>query len=166
MAYWLERKSQFEHFGVNFPVLVRRDSFLWIDRGTNKKINKLDIPLELFFLRQDRIVSRYLKAHAENEFQLKQEKIEVEKIFQEIANKAKEIDPTLVRTVEAEGVNVIKGMEHLEGKLRKAEKQRHEVALKQIESVIDKVLPDGKPQERHTNFLTFYSRLGLSLIHI
>lgn len=160
LAYWLERKTQFEHFGVNFPVLVRRDSFLWIDRGTNKKIGKLDIPLELFFLRQDRIVSRYLKAHAENEFQLKQEKTRVEKIFEDIAGKAKDIDPTLVRTVEAEGKNVIKGIEHLESKLRKAEKQRHEVAIKQIESVVDKILPEGKPQERHTNFLTFYSRMG------
>src|SRR6185436_12759892 len=37
LAYWLERKTQFEHFGVPFPMLVRRNSVLWLDRDANKR---------------------------------------------------------------------------------------------------------------------------------
>ncbi|MEO6759385.1 MAG: bacillithiol biosynthesis cysteine-adding enzyme BshC, partial [Saprospiraceae bacterium] len=34
LAYWLERKRLFEHFGLPFPVLLRRNSAVWLDRDT------------------------------------------------------------------------------------------------------------------------------------
>jgi len=37
LAYWLERKSQFAHFGVFYPMLIRRNSVMWLDKGTTKK---------------------------------------------------------------------------------------------------------------------------------
>ena len=37
LAYWMERQSQFAHFGLNFPILMRRNSALWLDRGMAKK---------------------------------------------------------------------------------------------------------------------------------
>ena len=36
LAYWLERKTQFEYFGVNFPMLIRRNSVLWLDKEVVK----------------------------------------------------------------------------------------------------------------------------------
>ncbi|MDH3651059.1 MAG: bacillithiol biosynthesis cysteine-adding enzyme BshC [Saprospiraceae bacterium] len=159
LAYWLERKTQFEHFGINFPMLVRRDSLLWLDKGTQKKMLKLNLTIDQFFLRKDRIISQFLKSHAAHEFQLKDEKGKIVDLFAEIATKAGNVDPTLVSTVEAEAKNQIKSLEHLEAKLKKAEKQRHEIEIKQIENIVDKLMPDGRPQERHENFLSFFTRL-------
>ena len=46
ISYWLERKEQFQHFGINFPMLVRRNSVLWIDKGSAKKMNKLELSIQ------------------------------------------------------------------------------------------------------------------------
>ena len=43
IAYWLERKEQFEHFGINFPMLIRRNSVLWIDKNSQNKISGISI---------------------------------------------------------------------------------------------------------------------------
>jgi len=46
LAYWLERLKQFEYFQVPFPVLIRRNSALILDKGTRKRREKLELRLE------------------------------------------------------------------------------------------------------------------------
>lgn len=158
LAYWLERKSQFEFFGINFPMLVRRDSCLWIDRGSVKKMQKLDLPVTDFFQPAVEQIKAFVQKNAEHEFSLSAEKNQLEEIWNQIAQKAETIDPTLKGAAAAEGKNQIKAMEKIEDRLRRTEKQKHEVALGQIESIRSKLYPDGGLQERVVNFLEFYLR--------
>jgi bacillithiol biosynthesis cysteine-adding enzyme BshC len=158
LAYWLERKSQFEYFGINFPMLVRRDSCLWIDKGVVKKMNKLDLEISDFFKDEVQQIKDYVAKNAEHEFSLKDEKLQIENIWQAIAGKANIIDPTLKGAVAAEASNQIKNLEKIEDRLRRAEKQKHEIAIGQIKSIREKLYPGGGLQERYTNFLEFYCR--------
>jgi len=48
----------------------------------------------------------------------------------------------------------------LEGRLIRAEKQKHEVGLNQIRSIKDKLYPNNGLQERYDNFLSLYTRYG------
>ena len=60
LAYWLERKKQFVHFDVFFPMLIRRNSALWITQKQLKKAKRwIDHPLELFQTK-DRIIREAL----------------------------------------------------------------------------------------------------------
>src|SRR5690606_12389272 len=48
-AYWLELKGLFDHYNINFPVLVLRNSFLWMDASQVKVQEKYHISdTELF----------------------------------------------------------------------------------------------------------------------
>jgi uncharacterized protein YllA (UPF0747 family) len=38
LAYWLERRTQFEHFGIPYPILVRRNSVLVVRQGFDQTI--------------------------------------------------------------------------------------------------------------------------------
>ncbi|MCB0676906.1 MAG: bacillithiol biosynthesis BshC, partial [Saprospiraceae bacterium] len=62
--------------------------------------------------------------------------------------------------VEAERVKQIKSLEQLEGRLVRAEKQKHENAINQIRSIRDKLFPENGLQERYDNFLAYYLRYG------
>jgi len=76
--------------------------------------------------------------------------------------KAEKIDPTLVPKVKAEGASQLNSLEKLEGRLMKAEKQKHEIAVNQIRTLKEKLFPNNGLQERYDNFLNFYLKYGES----
>ncbi|MEM1214968.1 MAG: bacillithiol biosynthesis cysteine-adding enzyme BshC, partial [Bacteroidota bacterium] len=160
LAYWMERREQFAHFGINFPVLVRRNSLLWLDSGSVKRMQKLDLSVSDLFQDADALVRQYVETTTDHELTIAEEKAQLETLFQSIANKARAIDPTLAKAIEAEYTRQAKSVDNLEGRLLRAEKQKHETALNQIRSLKDKLFPDNGLQERHDNFLNFYVRYG------
>ncbi|MGB0929180.1 MAG: bacillithiol biosynthesis cysteine-adding enzyme BshC [Chitinophagales bacterium] len=40
LAYWMQLKGVFDHYDVNYPMLVLRNSVLWIDKGNAKRMEK------------------------------------------------------------------------------------------------------------------------------
>lgn len=160
ISYWLERQKQFEHFGVNFPMLIRRNSALWVDRGACKRMDKLGLTAKDLFDDTESLIKRFVADETDNELSLGEEKEQLEALFEAVAKKAEEIDPTLRKKALAEGARQLKSLENLEGRLMRAEKQKHETAINQIRSLKDKLFPDNGLQERKENFLNFYLRYG------
>ena len=160
LAYWLERKAQFDHFRLNFPMLIRRNSALWIDAASLKRLQKLDISTEEVWEDAETLIKTYLQRHADVAFELKDETAQLEPVFSAIADKAAAVDATLVKTVWAEHARLLKTLEQLETRLVRAEKQRHETALQQIRQLKEKLFPGQGLQERHDNFLPFYLKYG------
>ncbi len=160
LAYWLERKSQFAHFGLNFPVLVRRNSAMWIDAGSAKRMEKLNLSIEDIWTDANELVRKYLNENAESEFSLSEEKIQLKAVFETIAQKTEKVDQTLVKTVWAEHSKAEKSIEQLESRLLKAEKQKHETAIQQIQNLKEKLFPGGSLQERYENFIPLYLKHG------
>lgn len=160
IAYWIERQEQFDHFGINFPMLIRRNSVLWLDKGSLKRMKKLDLELEDLFIETEQLIKRFVKGSSDNELSLAAEKEQLEQLFTSIATKAAEIDPTLKKAVLAEHARQLKTVENLEGRLMRAEKQNYETAIQQIRSLKEKLFPGNGLQERYDNFLNFYLRYG------
>ena len=160
IAYWLERKKQFEHFGINFPMLIRRNSVLWIDRGSAKKMDKLSLTIHDLLQDTEDLIKRFVKINTENELSLHNEKTAIQQGFDKIKEKATEIDQSLATAVLAEAAKTLKSLGQLEGRLMKAEKQKHEVSINQIRSLKEKFFPGNGLQERYNNFIEFYLKYG------
>jgi len=160
IAYWLERKEQFAHFKVNYPMLIRRDSVLWVDKSTSRKMDKVGFEIEDLFKDTDELIKTYVNQHTQNEISLKEEQQAIDQVFEQVVEKASRIDPTLVKTTKAEAQKAINSLKGLEAKLIRAEKNNHETAIKQIRAVKEKLFPENGLQERHDNFLGFYLRYG------
>lgn len=162
LAYWLERKNQFEHFNVFFPMLIRRNSVVWIDEMSSNKMEKLHLsPFDLF-QDIDLLVKSYIIKNAESELNLNQEKVDFQGIFKRIESIAKRVDPTLEKAVISESVKQLQSLEQLESRIVRAEKQKHEASLNQIKTLVQKFCPNGGLQERFDNFLPFYVKYGQS----
>ena len=160
LAYWLERKSLFEYFKTPFPILIRRHSVMWVDRDSVKKKAKFNLHAADLFREKDTLVREYVAANAEAEVSLSAEMHEVDVIFEKLAKKAANIDPTFEKAVLAEAVKYRSGLEQWQSRLMRAEKQKHEVALQQIRNLIDKFCPAGGLQERYDNFLPYLLKYG------
>lgn len=166
LAYWMERQSQFEHFKINFPMLIRRNSVLWIDKNIKKKMNKLGLTVYDFLKKEHKIINEFVDETADSTLNLDAQKQQIETIFKEISSIAIEVDPTLKKTVLAEQTRQLKAIEQIESRLVRAEKQKHEVALNQIKSIKEKLFPNRGLQERVDNFIPFFLKYGWEYFEI
>ena len=168
IAYWLERKAQFAHFGVSFPMLIRRNSLWWIDEAGTKRLERLGLEPDVLFEDTEMLVKRYVADHSTAELSLDQERQLVHNAFEQILQKAVAIDGTLEKAVLAEQAKQLNALEHLETRLLRAEKQRQDTAVQQIRTLKDKYFPGNGLQERHDNFMPFYLKHGehfFNLLH-
>lgn len=160
IAYWLERKSQFAHFGINFPMLVRRDSAMFVDKTSVKKMGKAQLGIEEVWKDKDVLVREFIAKHGSIEISLGKEKEELKKLYEGLAAKAKATNPNLEKMVLAEHAKAKKSLDQIETRLLRAEKQAHENGIAQIHSVQERLFPKGGLQERYENFLPYYLKYG------
>ncbi|WP_291721233.1 bacillithiol biosynthesis cysteine-adding enzyme BshC [Bernardetia sp.] len=155
LAYWLQLKSMFEYFEVDFPILLPRNFVLFIPKLVHQKMQKTNLSFEDIFDSFDNLRINYATKNAENDVLLENEKRELLQIFEKIEARSEKTDISLQKSVAAEKTKALKRIEHLSKKLRKAEERKLSDAIGQIKAVKDNLFPSGSLQERHDNFLSF-----------
>lgn len=160
LAYWLERKDLFEHFKAPFPMLVRRNSVLWLDRDALKRLAKFGLPPTRLFEDTDSLVRAFVSMHAAAEVNLHHEIVDLQHLFDRLAGKAAAIDPTLEKAVRADEVKFRGALEQWQSRLVRAEKQKHETSLNQLRALKEKLFPGNGLQERTENVLPFLLKYG------
>ena len=161
LAYWTDRLKQFEHYDLPFPILIRRDSILWLDAGSQRKMEKLNVSLENVLGKTSHELEKiFVQEHSESELSLAEELAAIEDIFSKIKTRAVQIDGSLEGKVAGMYVQTEKQLKGLEKRLLKAQKQRFDQGLAQLHKVREKIYPNGKLQERYENFLPYYAKWG------
>ncbi len=164
VVYWLELKSNFEHYKVDFPILILRNSGLVIGKETASKIAKMDLqPVDLF-KSIDNIKNDWIKKHSQHTLSLSGEWRELSGIFEKIKLRAYKIDRTLAPSADAVQARLKHAIDNLEKKLVKAEKINYHTRLEQVEHIKADLFPKDSLQERTENFGLFYVKWGQSFI--
>lgn len=166
IAYWLERKKQFEYFGINFPMLIRRNSVMIVENSVKDKLAKLNFPLMKLTQPTESLVKQFINDNASETLNLESAKEALADIFDDILNKAISIDATLEKTVLAEKTRQLQSLESIETRIIKAEKQKHETSLNQLKALQQKLFPNGGLQERTDNFIPYYIKFGNELFDV
>jgi len=166
LAYWLERKSQFEHFGLDLPVLIRRNSALWIDSGAAKRMEKLGVGLNDLMRDTEDLVKEWVLKRSDQDLSLSDGRAQLAGLFDDIAGRAQAIDPTLVGAVRAEEARMMKSLEQLEIRLVRGQKQRFDTELGQLRTLKEKLFPGNGLQERYDNFIPYYLRHGQAFFDV
>jgi len=156
IAYWLQLKKVFDHYQIPFPILLPRNFALILNKGNVKKLEKFDLKAKDLFLEKQGLKNFYLKRHLDNPIELEQEIKGLNEIFDSVKEKAATVDKSLEGFIGAEAQRSLKSLENIQKRLHKAEEQSHEISLKQIEGLKEKLFPQGRLQERWDNFLNFY----------
>jgi len=166
IAYWLERKAQFDYFNVPFPMLIRRNSALILEEVWEKKWMKLDFKVQDLFADTDALIREFIQRHSGNELSFDNEIEQFSKIVEQIKRKAIKVDPTLEKTIMAEGQKQLKSWEQIATRLTRAEKSKYDVQIQQIRNIKDKLFPGNGLQERHDNFIPLFVRYGLGILDL
>lgn len=160
LAYWMERKSQFEDFKVHYPVLVRRDSFLLLDKKFQRDHSKTDFDLEAYFQNENTLISQFVDDTKSSDLDITPFQEEMSYLFSRLSEKVVQADPTLSKSINAEAAKVSNSLQGIQKKLNRLFKQQTETSINRLKKLRSKILPSNKLQERYNNFLPYYLRFG------
>ena len=164
VVYWLELKSTFDHYGVDFPVLVLRNSGLVVRRESAVKIQKMELSTADLFKSADAIKAGWIKKHSQHTLNLRAEWNELQQIFDQMKQRLLKVDATLAPSAEAVQTRLKHALDNLEKKLVKAEKLNYQTRLQQIDRIKAELFPKDSLQERNENFGLLYVRWGQQFI--
>ncbi|TWR27356.1 bacillithiol biosynthesis cysteine-adding enzyme BshC [Mucilaginibacter pallidiroseus] len=160
VVYWLELKSNFDQYGIDFPILILRNSGLVIKKETAAKINSMELSPADIFKSTDEIKNAWVKKHSDHDLTLTEEWREFERTFEKIKLRAHKIDSTLSVSAMAVQARLKHALDNFEKKLVKAEKRNYETRLEQIEQIKQDIFPKNSLQERSENFGLSYVKWG------
>ncbi len=156
MVYWLQFSEMFGHYKVPFPILMPRNFALVVPSYVNRKIKKTGLPTTSFFSNENVLIKDFLVHDEDVDFNLDEQRSEVEQTFEKIKNKAEGIDKSLLQFVDSVLTRANKELDNIESKLIRAEKKKNKTKVGQILSVKEALFPNGTPQERKENMMRFY----------
>ncbi|AWW31060.1 bacillithiol biosynthesis cysteine-adding enzyme BshC [Echinicola strongylocentroti] len=156
VAYWLQLKSVFDHYEVDYPMVMPRNFAMIKNVKAQRKAAALGLDEQALFAPYDELKKRHVKANAQSDLDLTEEKRALSAVFEHLGDEAAEIDTTLKHSAEAAKVRALKVLEHFGNKLRQGEERKMDVALRRLKEVKEILFPGGTPQERKVNFLEFY----------
>jgi bacillithiol biosynthesis cysteine-adding enzyme BshC len=164
VVYWLELKSNFEYYKIDFPILILRNSGLVIRKESAAKIKRMELTPADIFKSTDQLKTYWIKKHSDHNLSLQTEWSELTAIFAKLKQRAAKIDPTLGPSTEAVQARLKKAIDNLEKKLVKAEKNNYHTRLEQIEQIKTELFPGNSLQERNENFGLLYVKWGQAFI--
>jgi uncharacterized protein YllA (UPF0747 family) len=164
LAYWFQLKTHFQAVGVPFPVLLLRNSAMVRTQKLKEKTERLDISLEQLFLKQNELINQKIRKISNIEIDFSEQRAFLKEQFKAMHLIAEETDASFLGAVKAQEVKQLKGLEHLEGKLLRAQKRKLRDHVDRLVEVQNAQFPMQSLQERNTNFAEFYLAFGEALI--
>ncbi|MCL4112429.1 UNVERIFIED_CONTAM: hypothetical protein GTU68_046955 [Idotea baltica] len=166
LAYWLQLKSYFEKMKVTFPMLLLRNSVLVKTEKQSEKQEKLALKNSDLFLKQELLIQKKTKHLSSINIDFSEQKEHLKRQFEDLYSLAEQTDKSFLGAVAAQERKQIKGLEHLEKRLMKAEKRKLKDQLKKIKNLQNELFPNQSLQERNINFSELYLEFGDELIPI
>lgn len=160
VAYWLQLKTLFEHYGIFFPAILLRQSVMWVPEAETQLRNKLELEIPGLFGDEDEQVRTYIAKHSDADWQTTGEAEAMTAIFQTLEQKAISLDPTLKEAAGAALTKMKRQLHVLEQKMLRAQKRKMDVQVQRISRLKNKLFPGGGLQERVENFTEYYLEYG------
>ena len=145
-------------------MLLVRNSVVLANEKQIKKANTLGLSWADLFSKQNDLVNQKTKTLSEIDLDLSHIKEQLKKQFSDLQSIALQTDQSFIGALKAQEIKQIKGIEHLEKRLLKAQKRKLADVLNRIIQLQNELFPNQSLQERQTNFSEFYEKNGELLI--
>jgi bacillithiol biosynthesis cysteine-adding enzyme BshC len=162
IMYWLELKDYFSKINLPFPVLIPRNSMLFLKEKTVGKIEKLDLKIEDFFRNFTAVTNAKILEDSIILETLEQKENLLMTQFSELKSMAETTEKSFGNMVKAEEVRQLKSFKRMKKRLLHAEKIKKSELLERLETLFLEVNPVGNWQERVYNFSVFFADHGYS----
>ncbi len=160
IMYWLELKDYFTKINLPFPILIPRNSMLFLNKKNLGKIEKLHLKIEDFFQNFTAITNNKILDNNEILRLLEEKENMLEHQFSELKGAAETTEKSFGNMVKAEEVRQMKSFKRMKKRLLHAEKIKQNELLERLENLFLEVHPSKNWQERVYNFSVFFADHG------
>ncbi len=159
-SYWLELKKLFEGAGISYPMLVLRNSFLFINKKQIESLQKLGFETMNLFKGKQNLMNELVTRETTQQLSLTRKIEQISLVYKSLQSIVSKIDNTLEKHATALEHRAVEKIIGLEKKMLRAEKRKFEAQQRQIEKLLQQLFPNGGLQERVENFSIIYARYG------
>jgi bacillithiol biosynthesis cysteine-adding enzyme BshC len=160
LAYWMELKNVFEQAGVDYPVIILRNSFLFINDKQAKQWASLEFNIEALFNSIQALEIAFVKTQSVENLALTEHIASLTDLYKVIQQDVIKIDSSLGDHALNLSVQAQKKLALLEKKMIRAEKRKQHTSLARIHSIKSELFPDNNLQERVENFSNWVGDFG------
>lgn len=164
LAYWLQLKAYFDTVKVPFPILLLRNSVLVKSKKQSGKQQKLNVSNDELFLNQTDLINKKVKELSEIGIDFSSQKKHIASQFIALHKLAEQTDKSFLGAVDAQERKQVKGLEHLEKRLLKAQKRKLKDQVERIVNLQNELFPNQSLQERQLNFSQLFLQYGEDVI--
>jgi bacillithiol biosynthesis cysteine-adding enzyme BshC len=164
LAYWMELKNVFAQAGVNYPVLLLRNSFLFINDKQAKQWASLEFNSDALFNSIQALELAFVKQQSVENLALTEHIASLTDLYKLIQKDVIKIDSSLGDHALNLSVQAQKKLALLEKKMIRAEKRKQHTSLARIHSIKSELFPDNNLQERVENFSKWVGEYGWSWV--
>jgi len=164
IAYWLELKNMFEAMQVPFPIVLLRNSALVITEKQHRKLTKMNLSTEDLFSKQNSFINKKIREISNIDIDFSPQKEWLQEHFKSLHELAIQTDPSFLGAVKAQEKKQLKGLNHLEKRLLKAQKRKLKDHVVRMTEIQNELFPGQSLQERKLNFSELYLEYGAALI--
>jgi bacillithiol biosynthesis cysteine-adding enzyme BshC len=151
ITYWLQFKGVFDEVNVPYPLILVRNSLLWIDVLSKDKMNKLNVSTNDLFEDIHLLQRNFVEDKSSETIDFSSLDKRFAELELEILNTVKNVDSNLERYGLSEVSRLEKQIQGIKEKLFKSEKQKHDISLKMMEQLKERLFPNNGLQERSMN---------------
>jgi bacillithiol synthase len=164
VAYWLELKKVFEAVNIPLPILIVRNSFLFINKEMQELTQKLGFEAIDLFKTTTILSNELVKRESDLQLNLQKEKEQLKELYEQFKTIAGKIDITLSQHTSALQAKTLEKIEALEKKMLREEKKKFEAQQRQLLKLKQRLFPNDSLQERVDNLLPYYAKWGKGFI--
>ncbi len=164
LAYWFQLKDYFKAVNVSFPILLLRNSVLLQSDKQTQKLKKLEVENRDLFLDKNSFINKKVRQISNIDIDFSSQKELLNQQFKDLYKLAEQTDKSFLGAVSAQERKQIKGLEHLEKRLLKAQKRKLSDQVSRVSEIQNQLFPNQSLQERQANFSEFYLEYGDQLI--
>ncbi|MBI3765791.1 MAG: bacillithiol biosynthesis cysteine-adding enzyme BshC, partial [Ignavibacteriales bacterium] len=166
IAYFAQLKSVYQYFGITMPMIYPRASTTILEEKIERIMEKYELDILDFFGDPEKVNNRVIELASE---------VRVDEMFQSAIQRVNDqvnemrfglnyIDSTLLGALETTRSKLEFQLHALREKTMAAQKQKHEVALRQVQKASHSIFPNKNFQERELSIVHFMNKHGLEFV--
>lgn len=160
VAYWMQLKNIFHHYGVFYPAVVLRQSAVVLDHKTAATQVKAGLDDHKMFRKTAELVDELVQAEKEEQWSLAAYQETLEQWRSDLSEKYAQLDKNLEGSVQSVLAKVTTQFDILDKKINRAVKKGLEIQVDRIYSFKEHAFPNDSLQERYETFLPHYLNYG------
>lgn len=164
IAYWLQLKKVFDSVSVPYPLMVLRNSFMFVRKQAQYLADKLRFSYVELFQSELDLINQLVKRDSLLQVSLTEEQLQLADFYEHLKTVAGKIDVTLSNHAEALQTQTQKKLGALEKKMLRAEKKKFEAQQRQLTKIKAQLFPMNNLQERIDNLMPYYAKWGKEFI--